>query len=64
MRVPTIECLVKWIKHAWDSISPDTIWKSFKKTGIYSALDVSDEDDMFGAAPEDEKDLKHLTKMM
>lgn len=42
-----------WIKHAWDSISPERIRKSFKKSGISNSLDGS-EDYLFQVCSDDE----------
>jgi len=43
---PCKALLLRWIKQYWDCITLDTIRKSFKKCGITSALDGT-EDDLF-----------------
>jgi hypothetical protein len=40
-----------------DAISPDIIWKSFKKCGISNAIDGS-EDNLFQNDDDDDTDLK------
>jgi hypothetical protein len=42
-KAPSTEVLLKWIKKAWDSISPDMVRKSFVKCGISSAMDGSED---------------------
>lgn len=41
---PSLELVCEWICAAWDMISPDVILKSFKKTGISSELDGTEDD--------------------
>ena len=36
--------LMRWIKDAWDSVTPDIVRKSFKVCGISSALDGTEDD--------------------
>lgn len=52
-RPPSKAPLLRWIKHAWDSISPDMIRKSCKKCGITCALDGT-EDDLFQISDSEE----------
>lgn len=40
---PDIELVAKWVKDAWDSISPELIKKSFLKCGISNAMDGSED---------------------
>ena len=37
---------MKWVKQAWDLVTPEIIAKSFKKCGISNAMDGT-EDDLF-----------------
>ena len=43
---------LRWIKEAWGIVPPETIRKSFKKCGINSALDGT-EDHLFAADSDD-----------
>ena len=45
-RAPSKIVMLKWVKQAWDAISPDIIRKSFKKCGISNTIDGS-EDNLF-----------------
>ena len=49
MWTPSMEECLKWIKEAWDLITPQVFQKSFKKTGISNAVDGT-ENDLFAAA--------------
>lgn len=55
-RAPSKIVMLKWIKQAWDAISPDIIRKSFKKCGISNAIDGS-EDNLF-QNDDDEQDVQ------
>jgi hypothetical protein len=39
-QLPTV---CEWILAAWRSISPETVWKSFKVTGISNEMDESED---------------------
>ena len=39
--------VLKWIKTAWASVTPDVIRKSFKKTGISCNMDGTEDDLLF-----------------
>jgi hypothetical protein len=52
-RAPPKSLVLTWIKEAWSCITPEMIRKSFKKCGITSALDGSD-DHLFGQESGDE----------
>jgi hypothetical protein len=54
-RAPSKIVMLKWIKQAWDAISPDIIRKSFKKCGISNAIDGS-EDNLFQNDDDDDDD--------
>ena len=54
-RAPSKIVMLKWIKQAWDAISPDIIRKSFKKCGISNAIDGS-EDNLFQNDDDDDTD--------
>ena len=45
--------LIRWIKDAWDSVTPDIVRKSFKVCGILSALDGTEDNDFEGFTPGD-----------
>ena len=51
---PSKALMLQWIKEAWGSITPDIVRKSFKKCGINSALDGS-EDHIFQAEDDNEE---------
>ena len=55
MRAPSLDLFLKWIKKAWDSITPEIIRKSFKKTGISNNLDGT-EDEMFDESDDDDEE--------
>ena len=42
-KAPPKPLLLQWVKEAWAAITPDIIRKSFKKCGITSALDGSED---------------------
>ena len=52
-RPPPKALLLRWIKAAWDGISPEVIRRSFKKCGITCELDGT-EDHMFGQESDDD----------
>lgn len=52
-RGPPKSVVMRWIKEAWDSITPDIIRRSFKKCGITCELDGS-EDHLFGVPSDNE----------
>ena len=54
-RAPSKIVMLKWIKQAWDAISPDIIRKSVKKCGISNAIDGS-EDNLFQNDDDDDTD--------
>jgi hypothetical protein len=54
-RAPSKIVMLKWIKQAWDAISPDIVRKSFKKCGISNAIDGS-EDNLFQNDDDDDTD--------
>lgn len=39
--------VLRWVKSSWDNVSPEVIRKSFVKTGICSAMDGSEDDQLF-----------------
>ena len=41
---PSKAVLMKWVKQAWDLVTPEIIAKSFKKCGISVAFDGSEQD--------------------
>lgn len=43
LKPPEKSQILKWIKAAWDSVSPEVIRKSFLKNGICNALDGSED---------------------
>ena len=65
-RAPSKIVMLKWIKQAWDAISPDIVRKSFKKCGISNAIDGSednlfqndDDDDTYPFEGFDEQDVQ------
>ena len=48
---------MKWVKQAWDMVTPEIIAKSFKKCGISNAMDGS-EDDLFDMADNEDEDFE------
>ncbi|MES9880141.1 MAG: hypothetical protein ABW185_04590 [Sedimenticola sp.] len=54
-RGPPKRLVLRWIKDAWGTITPEMIRKSFKKCGITSALDGT-EDHMFQQSDDEEVD--------
>ena len=52
-KAPPKPLLLRWVKEAWAAITPDIIRKSFKKCGITSALDSS-EDYLFNCINDDD----------
>ena len=52
-RAPPKSLILKWIKTAWDTVTPEMIRKSFKKCGISTELDGT-EDHLFNHASDDE----------
>jgi hypothetical protein len=46
-RPPEKKTILRWIKEAWASVSPDIIRKSFLKTGISNNLDGTEDDVLF-----------------
>jgi hypothetical protein len=42
-RAASKELILKWIKQAWDAVTPEIIMKSFKVTGITVALDGTED---------------------
>jgi len=54
-KAPPKPLLLRWVKEAWASITPEIIVKSFKKCGITSALDGS-EDHLFNVESDDDSD--------
>lgn len=54
---PSKPTLLKWIKTAWDLITPEIVRKSFKKCGISNALDGT-EDHLFNCESDRESDLE------
>lgn len=65
---PSKPLLLKWIKQAWDLVTPEIVQKSFKKCGISNAMDGS-EDDLFnndcdtfeGFTPEEAEDAEEYS---
>lgn len=53
-KAPPKPLILQWIKTSWDSITPETIRKSFKKCGISVAMDGS-EDHLFGQIASDQE---------
>ena len=45
--IPIDAHLLRWIKNAWDKVTPDIIRKSFKKCGISNAIDGSEDGLLF-----------------
>ena len=44
LKQPTRQDAINWVSKAWDSISPDTLIKSFKVCGISNALNGTEDD--------------------
>ena len=54
---PSNALLMKWVKQAWDMVTPEIIAKSFKKCGISNAMDGC-EDDLFDMADYEDEDFE------
>ena len=50
--------LLRWIKDAWDSVTPDTVRKSFKVCGISSALDGTEDDLLLHGGSDEDNDFE------
>lgn len=46
MKAPSRKLICNWVKSSWDTISHETIRKSFKSCGITTATDGTDEDEI------------------
>jgi hypothetical protein len=57
LKSPQLATFLKWIKQAWDKVSPDIVRRSFKKCGLSNAMDGSEDHMLFcdeGDSSEDE----------
>jgi hypothetical protein len=52
-RAPPLSTFLRWIKEAWDKITPEIIKKSFLKCGISNALDGADDHLLFAESDSD-----------
>lgn len=55
-KAPPRPLLLRWIKKAWDSVSPDVVRKSFRVTGISLAMDGTEDDQLFHESDDDDDD--------
>ena len=53
--------LLRWIKDAWDSVTPDIVRKSFKVCGISSALDGTEDDLLLHGGSDEDNDFEGFT---
>ena len=52
-RAPSLATFLKWIKDAWDKVTPDIIVRSFKKCGISNDLDGAEDHLLFAESDAD-----------
>ena len=55
-RPPSKDLVMQWVKEAWESLSAEIVRKSFKKCGITSAMDGTEDDQLFCSDTEEESD--------
>ena len=55
-RPPALPTFLKWIKEAWDQVTPEIIRKSFKKCGISNDLDGSEDNMLFMESDSEEEE--------
>ena len=52
-RPPALPTFLRWIKDAWDKVTPDIVRKSFKKCGISNDLDGTEDALLFQESDSD-----------
>lgn len=59
---PPRPLLMRWIKEAWASVSPDVIRKSFRVTGLALAADGTEDNELFQQSDDDDDPFEGFSR--
>jgi hypothetical protein len=61
-RAPTLATFLRWIKAAWDKVTPEIVRHSFKKCGLSNNMDGSEDHLLFHEESDSEEEFNGFTE--